>query len=135
MGIGEIMLGEEAAIKKDNAWNAPNYAGLDRFLPRLKNYYEWSLSKRRKHTWGQASSLLSLCSQGKEGGCQIQMETLVQDLGDQDAFPAFRDHKPNGILSINSFPSLIWGSGGFLLLVAKNIWPKNSNSKVDEQQE
>ena len=63
------------------------------------------------------------------------METLVQDLGDQDAFPAFRAHKPSGILSINSFPSLIWGSGGFLLLVAKNIWPKNSNSKVDEQQE
>lgn len=129
------MLGEEAAVKKDNARNAPNYAGLDRFLPRLKNYYEWSLSKRRKHTWGQASSLF-LFSQGKEGGCQIQMETLVQDLGDQDAcLSCPQGHKPSGILSINSFPSLIWGSGGFLLLVAKNIWPKNSSSKVDEQQE
>lgn len=63
------------------------------------------------------------------------MEILVQDPGDQDDFPALRAHEPTGIFLINSFPYLIWGSEAFLLLAAKNFWPKNSNSKVDEQQE
>ena len=51
---------------------------------------QWSLSKRRKYTWYQAISIIFFFPQEKEGVYQIQMETLVQDPGDQNAFPAFR---------------------------------------------
>lgn len=69
----------------------------------------------------------------KVAGCQIQ--TLVQDPGDQDAFLALRSPESTGTLSMKSSPYLNRGSERLLLLADKNIWPKTSNSKVDEQSE
>lgn len=69
----------------------------------------------------------------KVAGCQTQ--TLVQDPGDQDAFLALSSPESTGTLSVNSSSYLNWGSERLLLLADKNIWPKTSNSKVDEQPE